>query len=112
MGFFGFLTAMTLGLISLSALFLVLLAWPKSPVRDFCLRLMYWLLFGVSALLFLSPLDLLPLIPVDDWLLYLPTGVTAAWMAMRNRAGAKPALTLEKHDYRDVTPQDMRGDKS
>ena len=74
------------------ALFIILLAMPKSRLRSIVLEMAGWFVTGASATLVISPVDLVPdFIPVlgqmDD-LGYIVIGVTSAvltYLARRQR---------------------------
>ena len=76
-----------------AALFLVLLAMPKSELRSFLLEIMGWTGAGLAAAATVSPIDVIPdFIPVlgqmDD-LLYVIAGVVCAAVAYSQRRGRR-----------------------
>lgn len=72
---------------ALFALFLILLSLPKSRLRYFLLEMMGWGTAGVSTILFVSPIDLLPLIPLEDpaYLLMALAGGVTGFIAHKER---------------------------
>ena len=76
---FGFLKVMVIAGAVVFALFLVLLAIPKCPLRSYLLELMGYAGAATSALGVVSPIDVIPdFIPVLGWLddlAYVPLGL-------------------------------------
>lgn len=73
----------------LGALFLILLALPKSHLRSVFLEICGWLGAGTSAVAVVSPVDMIPevLFPVGmlDDVAYLVVGILCALFAYRQR---------------------------
>jgi hypothetical protein len=66
--FFSFLKVAVIGLFALMALFLILFALPKSPLRSLVLEVLGWTGAGLSTAALVSPLDLIPdVIPIVGW---------------------------------------------
>jgi hypothetical protein len=66
--FFSFLKVAVIGLFALMALFLILFALPKSPLRSLVLEVIGWTGAGLSTAALVSPLDLIPdVIPIVGW---------------------------------------------
>jgi uncharacterized membrane protein YkvA (DUF1232 family) len=76
----------------LIGLFMVCLSVPESRLRDCCLQVAGWGLAALSVIYAVSPIDFIPGIPVDDWIV-LAGGFAAAvqaWDAQR-RNGKRAA---------------------
>lgn len=58
--FFELLKVIFIGVFALVALFLVLMALPKSKLRDLVVEYFGWGAVGVSAVSVVSPIDLIP----------------------------------------------------
>lgn len=68
----------------LFALFIVLLAMPNSRLRSAVMEMLGWTVSAGSAVLVISPVDLIPFFPVDD-VGYIIAGIGAAVLAYRQR---------------------------
>jgi uncharacterized membrane protein YkvA (DUF1232 family) len=87
--FWGFLKVAFICMTALFALFIILLALPKSRLRSVVLEAMGWSVSAGSAVLVASPIDIMPdIVPVlgqlDDFG-YIVVGLTAAAFAYFQR---------------------------
>lgn len=98
-GFFGVIKLALVGGFGLAFAFMVLIALPRSPLRDFVMQFLLWGVAAVCAFFVVSPVDLLPFLPFDD-ILALGGGVTAAAGAvlqkLSQRRAAREAERLEQ----------------
>lgn len=69
----------------LCALFMILLAMPKSKFRSLVLEILSWFVAGAAPVLIISPLDFLPDPIFFDDILYLAVGIAAGVFAYRQR---------------------------
>jgi uncharacterized membrane protein YkvA (DUF1232 family) len=83
-GFFGIIKLAMVGGFSLTLIFMVLVALPRSPLRDFVIQFMLWGVAVVCAFFVVSPVDLIPFLPFDD-ILALGGGLTAATAAVTQK---------------------------
>lgn len=87
--FFHFLEVLASGLIGLAALFIILLALPKSKLRSLLLEVLGWGGAAVSAVGLVSPVDIIPdVIPIAgqlDDIGYLILGILSALVAYFER---------------------------
>ena len=81
---FGFLKLAMMGGFVLCMVFMVLVALPRSPFRDFVMQGLLWSIVLISGFLVLSPADFIPLLPFDD-LIAGGTGLSAAAVAMAQK---------------------------
>jgi len=79
---FSFLKVCMIGGFSLAFVFLVLVALPRSPLRDASLQALLWGIVLVSGFLAVSPADFIPLPLFPDDLLYVGTGLSASLAAI------------------------------
>ena len=81
----------------LLAVFLVLLALPRSKMREVVMPVVGWAVAALSAIYVISPLDIVPdVIPIAGWLDdcgALVTGIAGAVMAMKAQAEHKQRLS-------------------
>ena len=81
----------------LLAVFLVLLALPRSKMREVVMPVVGWAVAALSAIYVVSPLDIVPdVIPIAGWLDdggAVVTGIAGAVMAMRAQAEHKQRLS-------------------
>jgi hypothetical protein len=88
MGFFSeimeFFKLVMIGGFVLCIVFMVLVALPRSPFRDFVMQGLLWSIVLLSGFLVLSPADFIPLLPFDD-LIAGGTGLSAAAVAMAQK---------------------------
>jgi hypothetical protein len=89
-GFFEVIKLALLGGFGLAFVFLVLLALPRSPLRDFVMQFLLWGFAAVCAFLVVSPVDLIPFLPFDD-ILALGGGLTAATAAVAQKLAQRRA---------------------
>lgn len=83
--FIGFIKLAMMGGFFVVVVFMVLVALPRSPFRDFVMQGLLWTIVVVSGFLVASPIDFIPLLPFDD-LVAGGTGLTAAVTAIAQKA--------------------------
>ena len=83
-GFFGLMRLAMVGGFSLTLIFMVLVALPRSPLRDFVMQFMLWGVAAACAVFVVSPVDLLPFLPFDD-ILAMGGSLTAATGAITQK---------------------------
>lgn len=81
----------------LLAVFLVLLALPRSKMREVVMPVVGWAVAALSAIYVISPLDIVPdVIPIAGWLDdggAIVTGIAGAVMAMKAQAEHKQRIS-------------------
>lgn len=82
--FFEFLKLLALCATAFVVVFLVLLSLPQSRLRSVALEVSKYVIAAACAVLFVSPIDFLPLIPIDD-IGYLAGGLAAVASARGER---------------------------
>lgn len=98
-GFLGVIKLAMVGGFGLALAFMILIALPRSPLRNFSLQFMLWSFTAICTFFVVSPVDLLPFLPFDD-IFTLGGGVTAAAGAvlqkLSQRRADREAERLEK----------------
>jgi hypothetical protein len=89
-GFFGVIKLALIGGFALAFAFMVLMALPRSPLRDFTMQCLLWGVAAVCAFFVVSPVDLMPFLPFDD-ILALGGGMTAAAGAVLQKLAQRRA---------------------
>jgi hypothetical protein len=98
---FSFLKFCMLGGFALTGIFIVLLALPRSPLRDFIMQFLLWGMALAAGLVVVSPVDFIPFFPLDD-MLAGGTGMIAAALAVvqkirQRREDRELALWMRVH---------------
>jgi uncharacterized membrane protein YkvA (DUF1232 family) len=95
--FFQFLQALVIGFVVVVVVFLILMALPKSRLRDFIMEVLGWTTTATSAVSVISPLDPIPdFIPLAgqlDDVGMLAIGIVSALFAWRMRKHRKKLET-------------------
>jgi len=89
-GFFGVIKLAMVGGFGLALAFMILIALPRSPLRDFSLQFMLWSVTAICAFFAISPVDLIPFLPFDD-IFALGGGMTAAAGAVLQKLSQRRA---------------------
>jgi len=89
-GFFGVIKLAMVGGFAIVFAFMVLMALPRSPLRDFFMQCLLWGVTAVCAFFVVSPVDLIPFLPFDD-IFALGGGMTAAAGAVLQKLSQRRA---------------------